>query len=299
MEGVLGAVTGRAAVLGQPVSHSLSPVLHNAAYLALERPWRYEAIECGEQDLAELLATAGPEWMGFSVTMPLKRMALTLADEVTARADAVGAANTLLPLRDDEPHGRGVDETRPSALRAAATRWQATNTDVDGILGALGEVLVRPRTATILGAGGTAQAAVAAVAELGLSRCSVLVREPKRATDLTDTARRVGVELTVETLAESHPALESDLLISTLPAHAADRLGSRRWRDDQVIFDVVYDPWPTALADSARRDSATVISGALMLLHQAAAQVELMTGCVPPIHAMREALRAAAPHSGV
>ncbi|SOD74246.1 shikimate dehydrogenase [Jatrophihabitans sp. GAS493] len=278
----LTGLTGRAAVLGRPVSHSLSPVLHNAAYLALGRPWHYEAIDCGEQDLGDLLASAGDEWVGFSVTMPLKRVALALADVVEPRAVAVGAANTLLPLRD-----------------RAAPGWRATNTDVDGILRALAEVGAQPRTATILGAGGTAQAAVAAIGELGLSSCTVLVRDPSRTADLKATALRVGVELAIETFTDAHPALGSDLLLSTLPAHAADLLAIRTWHRDQVILDVVYDPWPTALANSAQADGATVVSGALMLLHQAAAQVELMTGASAPLQEMRDALRGAAPRAGV
>jgi shikimate dehydrogenase len=106
----------RAAVLGSPVAHSLSPVLHSAAYAALGLEWTYERVECDEDALPGLLASLGPEWVGLSVTMPGKRVALSCATSATARAQAVGAANTLV---------RAVDG------------WHADCTDIDGVTGAL------------------------------------------------------------------------------------------------------------------------------------------------------------------
>jgi shikimate dehydrogenase len=264
----------RAAVLGRPVTHSLSPVLHRAAYGALGLDWDFDAIETGVADLAGLLASSGPEWAGFACTMPLKRVALELADSVSARASTVGAANTLLP-------------------RSAG--WSADNTDVAGILAALGEASVRPATATVLGAGGTAQAAVVALAELGLGRCSVLVRDGSRAAEVIRTAERAGIEVEVGALDDA----AGDLVISTLPAGAADALAARSWRAGQALLDVVYSPWPTPLAVAVAAAGGTVVSGALMLLHQAARQVELMTGRAAPVDAMRAALLASVPDCGV
>ena len=87
----------RAAVLGSPIKHSLSPVLHGAAYQALDlHGWHYDKIECDEAGLPRLVDSMGPEWAGLSLTMPLKRVALTVADEVSALAEAIGAANTLI-----------------------------------------------------------------------------------------------------------------------------------------------------------------------------------------------------------
>jgi len=142
----------RAAVLGSPIRHSLSPVLHGAAYQALGlHGWRYDMIECDEPGLAPLLDGMGPEWAGLSLTMPLKRVALAVADEVSPLARAVGAANTLV----FPPGG-------PAAGR------RADNTDVAGLVAALREAgLGRIQRAVILGAGGTAQSALAAVRELG------------------------------------------------------------------------------------------------------------------------------------
>jgi shikimate dehydrogenase len=264
-----------AAVLGRPVGHSLSPVLHRAAYDALGLRWTYSAIDCGEAELAGVLA-ARPEWAGFSCTMPLKRAVLEVADEVAPVARAVGAGNTLLP--------------RPGG------GWRADNTDVAGIVASLAEHGVEPGSVALLGAGGTAQAAVVALAAAGFDAVTVLVRDPSRTAELRVTAEVVGLRLAVGTLGSP---VTSDLVVSTLPPGAADALAAGPWRSGQTVLDVVYSPWPTALAGGAAAGGARVISGALMLLHQAAAQVALMTGREPPVGAMRAALAAAVPGCGV
>jgi shikimate dehydrogenase len=271
----------RAAVLGHPISHSLSPVLHRAAYAALGlTDWHYEAIDCDEAALTALIDGADPaRWGGFSCTMPLKRAALSLAAQADPLAVAVGSANTLLPL--------------------PAGGWRAATTDVVGMVAALGEAKAHFYDVTILGAGGTAQAALAAVAIAGAARCTALVRDQGRASQLQATAERLGVRLEIADLYAGAAALSADLVISTLPAGAADEIAARRWRNDQFVLDPVYDPWPTELASAAAGRGATVISGALMLLHQAAAQVQLMTGRPAPLGAMREALREAAPDAGL
>jgi shikimate dehydrogenase len=251
-------------------------VLHLAAYRALGLNWTYEAIDCGVEELPAVLADRA-EWAGFSATMPLKHALLGVAAEVGERAASVGAANTLLAGRDG---------------------WIADNTDAYGIGTALTEHDVWPGSATLLGAGGTAQAALAALSDRGMDECTVLVRNAMRADALLATAARLGIRLSVATLDADHPALAADLVVSTLPPRAGDRYAARRWRSDQAVLDVVYRPWPTALAAAASEGGATVVSGALMLLHQAAEQVRLMTGRDAPVEAMRAALRVAAPNSG-
>lgn len=256
-------------MLGRPVNHSLSPALHRAAYAALDLDWTYDAIECDVAALPEVLA-AHADWRGFSCTMPLKRALLDVAAEVRPLARDVGAGNTLLP--------------RPGG------GWIADNTDVHGIVAALREHDVGARETCVLGAGGTAQAAVAALAGLGVDACVVLVRDASRTGAVRQVAERFGVRLQVADLAVDAPALAADLVVSTLPAGAADPLAARTWRPGQALLDVVYAPWPTPLAAAVGAAGGTVIGGALMLLHQAAAQVELMTGRRAPIDAMRAAL---------
>ncbi|MGI8678664.1 MAG: shikimate dehydrogenase [Jatrophihabitans sp.] len=271
-------VLGRAAVLGRPIAHSLSPVLHRAAYDALGLAWTYDAIDCGADQLGAVLA-ARAGWAGFSCTMPLKHAALDIAASVRPLAAAVGSANTLLP----GPRG-----------------WLADNTDVPGIVAALREHgREAARTVTVLGAGGTAQAVLGTLRELGVPGCTVLVRDLARTDALRDAADRLGVEAQVRTIDVGEAALHAQLVVSTLPAGAADLVASRRWTPDQTVLDVVYAGWPTALARAAAGGGASVISGALLLLHQAAAQVELMTGSPAPVEAMRAALRAAVPDCGV
>ena len=264
----------RAAILGRPITHSLSPLLHAAAYAQLGLTWRYEAIDCGVAELAAVLADRS-DWAGFSVTMPLKRTLLDVAAEIRPVARTVGAGNTLLP--------------RPGG------GWVADNTDVAGIVTTLAERAVAPASVTILGGGGTAQAAVAALAVRGVPRCSVLVRDAGRAEHVRATATAVGIELDVAPLAADAAQLRADLVVSTLPAGAADVLAAFAWTPEQAVLDVVYDPWPTPLAAAAAAAGARVLSGALMLLHQAAAQVELMTGLPAPVPAMRAALTRAVP----
>jgi shikimate dehydrogenase len=137
----------------------------------------------------------------------------------------------------------------------------------------------------------------------------VLVRDPARTGALRATAERCEVELRVGALGETSGAggthgsgasrLHADLVVSTLPAGAADVVADAVGRPGQTVLDVVYEPWPTALAAVAGRSGAQVLSGALMLLHQAAQQVQLMTGRPAPIEAMRAALRSARPNAGL
>lgn len=252
-------------MLGRPIAHSLSPQLHRAAYDALGLDWTYDAVECGEQELPALLDELGPEWAGLSLTMPLKSAVLPLLDDVSGLARDVAAANTVV-LRDGRRSGH--------------------NTDVAGIVEALREAGIRSVTrAVVLGGGATARSALAALASLGCPDPVLVVRS--KPVETLAAADRLGVRPTVAPW--SPGVLDGcDLLVSTLPAGAADRFAAHV-SAVPALLDVVYDPWPTPLAAACR---GVVVSGAAMLLHQAAAQVALMTGRTPPLGAMRSALPA-------
>ncbi|MBB3665746.1 shikimate dehydrogenase [Prauserella sediminis] len=267
----------RAAVLGRPVDHSLSPVLHGAAYRALDLPdWTYERIDMDEAGLPAFVDGLGPEWAGLSVTMPGKRAALVHATEVTPRARAVGAANTLVPV---------------------AGGWRADCTDVDGVSGALrcAGGFTGGGRAVVIGAGGTAAAVVVAAAELGVSAVALVVREPARAVETTEAARRVGLDVDVLRWSDTDLAAlaaGADLLVSTVPSEALtadlDALS-----DVPCVLDVIYHPWPTPLAEAVTARGGRIATGLDMLLHQAFGQVEQFTGHPAPRAAMRDALREA------
>ncbi|GAA4848086.1 shikimate dehydrogenase [Saccharopolyspora rosea] len=268
----------RAAVLGSPIEHSLSPVLHGAAYAALGlEHYRYERVEVDARGLPGFVAGLGPEWVGLSVTMPGKRAALAVADEATARAAAVGAANTL--------------------ARRADGGWAADCTDVDGVVGALRAAggFTTGHSGLILGAGGTAAATLAAFAELGVRDVVLAVREPARAAEAAETAERVGVRVRVERLDHldlAAAATASDVVVSTLPAGALDARAAEL-ATASCVLDVVYHPWPTPLASAVLAAGGRVATGLDMLLHQAFGQVEQFTGRAAPRREMRDALASA------
>ncbi|MEV5713701.1 shikimate dehydrogenase [Amycolatopsis mediterranei] len=265
-------------MLGKPVAHSLSPVLHGAAFAALGLTgWTYERIETSAEELPGLVERLGPEWTGFSVTMPGKRAALDHADEVTPRAAAVGAANTLVRTE------RG---------------WLADCTDVEGVTGALraaGGYEPSPAdTAVVLGGGGTAAAAVVGLAALGVRQVRLVVREPARAGETLDAAKRAALDVDVLRWAETDFAAlgSAAVLVNTVPpdavaAHVAELAAVGH------VLDVIYHPWPTPLAEAVAARGGRLATGLDMLLHQAFGQAEHFTGRPAPRAAMRDALRAA------
>jgi shikimate dehydrogenase len=260
-------MTKSCAVVGSPVAHSRSPVMHRAAYDALGLNWTYETIEVAEGGLTDFASRLGDEWAGLSVTAPLKREAAALATTATAVVRELGVANTLVPIPSD----------------AGPPAWHAANTDVPGAVNALAERGVTAvRSVRILGGGATAASMLVVVRQLGATDVEVMVRSPEK-------VRLDGV--TVRSLAEP-PGDRVDLLISTLPADIASA-GSAAWAESATaLFDVSYDPWPTSLAASARAGQAFV-SGLDLLAHQASLQVELMTGESVNAALLREAALAA------
>jgi shikimate dehydrogenase len=264
----------RAAVLGAPIAHSLSPVLHTAAYRSLGLTgWSYEAIECDEVRLPGLLATLGPDWAGLSLTMPLKRAVLPLLDHTEPLAGTVGAANTVI-LKDGQRLG--------------------FNTDVAGLAAAMRTAGVKPEgNVVVLGGGATACSALAAVQETGTCDVTVAVRARPRAEPLLRVAARLGVTVRLAELgAGPLTSRRWDVLISTIPGPAAAGVAglvATGALTARAVVDVGYDPWPTPLAGAAARAGSVVISGYELLVQQAAGQVELMTGHKAPVAAMRAA----------
>ncbi|HEX5202449.1 MAG TPA: shikimate dehydrogenase [Actinoplanes sp.] len=277
----------RAAVLGRPIAHSLSPVIHNAGFVAAGLTgWSYVAIECDVPDLAGLLAGLDATWAGLSLTMPLKEEALRLAATATKVARATGAANTLVRRE----HGT----------------WHADNTDVAGMVrvlhdAGLGTSAVRgggqaSPSVTVLGGGGTCRAALGAAAELGATEVTVVTRRASARDELEPAAEALGIKLLGAPWAEAAALFGADAVISTVPKGAADHLAAEvTWRPGTVLFDAIYDPWPTPLAAAASAAGVPVFSGLDLLLAQALSQFEQFTGVVPaPEAEMRAALSEAA-----
>ena len=270
-------------VIGSPIAHSLSPVLHEAGYRAAGLgDWSYESAEVTAGQVPSFLAGLPSDVRGLSVTMPCKEAALAAADEASALAREVGGANTLV---------------------RRSGRWFADNTDVAGVLRALLDAgCTAASSAVVLGSGTTARSVVAALAELGVTSVTFVVRERARP-ETVALARAHGMEVAVlrENAPETVRAVGLALLVvSTTPMRAADELAERLVAAPSLrigpaagpyLLDVVYADWPTRLARVMAERGARVISGIEMLVHQAGVQFELFTGRAAPIADMLEAGR--------
>ena len=292
----------RAAVLGHPIAHSLSPVLHRAAYASLGLDWAYDAVDVTQEELPAFVDALDASWAGLSLTMPLKQAVLPLLDHVEPLAVVVGAVNTVVVQRG------GV---RPTLVGA--------NTDVHGIAAALAEagagagaaggtgskdgvavggILGEPPVGVVLGAGATAASALAGLAHLGVTASVLLARTAARAGAAMRAAHRMGVDATVRTLDPADRALGlmagAEVVVSTLPPGAADALAGLIERSGSavhgVLLDCAYTPRPTALVTAWRGAGGRAVTGERMLLHQAGEQVRLMTGAPAPLAAMDHAL---------
>ena len=263
----------RAAVLGLPVSHSLSPRLHTAGYAALGlSDWTYTAIDTSEEDLVGFVDGLDASWRGLSLTMPLKERAFAVAERVTDVARQARAINTL--------------------IRRGDGRWDADNTDVHGIVESLRHTDHGGR-AVLIGAGATARSAVIALDRLGVSDLVIAARRPTAGETLADFARTTGMAASVVPLDAwaQHPP---PLVVSTVPVGAGEALvasaQSVHGRMDLTLFDVVYAPWPSPLAAVVQAAGGAAISGLEMLIHQAALQFELFTGHPIDVSVMRAAV---------
>lgn len=264
----------KAAVLGKPIAHSKSPLLHLAAYRALGLgDWTYERVECTGEQLPGLVSGLGDEWVGLSVTMPGKFAALEFADERTERAVRIGSANTLV---------------------RTAGGWRADCTDVDGVTGALRSIGVDDlgdATAVVVGSGGTSRPALVGLADLGVRSVTVVARSEARARAIFDC---LGEDIDARWLPFDAPDLaevcsSAAALVSTVPPEAAAPYATSLARAPRIL-DAIYDPWPTPLAIAAEKGGSAVVGGLHMLLNQAFGQVEQFTGLPAPRAEMARAV---------
>lgn len=244
-------------VVGSPIQHSLSPVIHNAAYAHLGLDFSYQKHEVASGDLRNFLNERNLS--GVSVTMPLKREAFELADSHDDQAGITGVVNTLL---------------RHSGL------WQGFNTDVNGFMHCF-RALSNVRVVTILGSGATARSTALAVSRSFPEANVFVVARNRNSTDgLVEFLSSLG--MTASSIApELATIVGSDLVVSTVPGGALDELWHQVGLEDEIpagtLFDVAYDPWPSSAATSWGKDS---ISGLDLLIWQAVEQVKIFAAAL-------------------
>ena len=244
-----------AAVLGSPISHSLSPLLHAKAYAELGIEGTYESREVKSGELKSFLNSNGSVFNNLSLTMPLKEEALAIADSVTKIAQQIQSGNTL----------RKVDG-----------KWELTSTDVEGFSFALqshgkkadGNLLV-------IGAGATARAVVASCDGVS-SNISVLNRSPER----EEAIRLAGPKTEIKFIPWDSPIdfQDFDLVVNTTPGDTASIFCHQITSARSTFFEVLYNPWPTQLLSHWRNSGGYGIDGLDLLIHQAISQVELFAG---------------------
>jgi shikimate dehydrogenase len=273
----------RLAVLGHPVSHSRSPAMQNAALeaLGLGGEWGYEALDIEPGDFAaRTRELPGHGFVGANVTIPHKEAALSLADEASDAAERIGAANTL-----------SFDD---GSIRA-------DNTDATGLIAALPDPL-EGRLALVLGAGGSARAAVWALAEQG-SLVSVWNRTPARADELVRDLARAGEGTPSEgrlraVTAEQVRGNGYELIVNSTAIGMRDEnpfehlpLEPERLGAGVVLVDLVYAGSDSRLVREARDRGATAVEGLEVLVRQGADSLRIWTGLEPPLDVMRDAAR--------
>ena len=255
----------RAAVLGSPIAHSLSPKIHSKAFEILEISGEYQAIEVDEKAFPTFFAeNSEANWNGFSLTMPLKEIVFLASNQVDDRARRINSANTLYRSGDG---------------------WAVTSTDYLAF-----ETLLSVdanANVAIIGGGGTARAAIGSL-NSKLRSVDVLLRNPARMQAMSTAAPDIKVNQ-----CEMDTALDSYyLIIQTTPSGAFDQYAANLNNTSGSVLECLYKPWPTPLASRFAELGGTVISGKELLVEQALFQIELFTQMKIDFAQMRQALLA-------
>lgn len=248
-------------VLGNPVKHSLSPILHNAAYKYLELPYLYTAIETDVNGVREKISNlAKGEVLGLSITMPFKELAVELSNEKTDYVKLSESANTLV-FRNQ--------------------KIVAENTDIYGIIECLRGKVPLDEEWGIIGTGATARSSIIALQELGVKEVSVIGRSAEK---LSVLSNRYGIKaLTFQDVELP------EFLISTIPSYTQSE-NTHIVQYAKVLLDTTYHPWPSEFAKSVNRNNGLVIHGINMLVHQAVKQIEIMLGREVPAQVLIDSL---------
>ena len=277
-------MTHRAYVIGTPIGHSLSPVMHNAAFTACGLDARYEAVELDGADLETWIASIRDDGAtyGFNVTVPHKERILQHLGGIEGDAELCHAVNTV---RLD---------------RANGVRLVGTNTDTLGFRQSLAEAAdmsLRGQRVVILGAGGAARAITVVALQDGAAEIVLANRHIERARDLLNDLSGLAEDVPIRAVELSADPVRTALATATVVINATSvGMRSRESPLDPdllprsgLVVDIVYNPRRTALLEGARRRGAVVVEGLGMLVHQAAAAFEIWTGRPAPVQQMRDA----------
>lgn len=249
-------VTRNFGVLGSPISHSRSPALHRAAIAALGIDAHYRATDVSAAELPQFIESLDSTWDGLSLTMPLKQTIRPLLVDECPISALTGAVNTVV---------RGQDG------------WEGLNTDVWGATTAIrqhgGTTF---RRAILLGAGATASSLVVALRDLGVESLVIVARDPSRTAEARELAQRLGMDAHTAVFGQSLDS--SDIVVSSLPSDAVLTSDAIECLDAELLFDVVYEPWPSALGKEWAARGLESISGLHMLLWQAVRQARVFYG---------------------
>jgi len=249
-------VTKNFGVLGSPISHSRSPALHRAAISSLGIDAAYGSTEVTESELAGFLESLDDTWVGLSLTMPLKQVVRPMLTRECATSTLTGAVNTAVRRQDG---------------------WEGYNTDVWGATTAIRQQWgTEFRRAILLGSGATASSLVVSMHDLGVESLDIVVRDPSRTDDVQAVARHLGIDARVAPFGQSLDS--ADLLVSSLPASAVLTPEILGGLNAVALFDVVYQPWPSALGKEWAARGLESISGLHMLLWQAVRQARIFYG---------------------
>ena len=278
----INAKTTLVGLFGWPVTHSISPQMHNAAFVSRQMNWRYLAFPVPPDRVSEAVDSLQALGLrGVNVTVPHKQAVMKHLQNWTAAAEAIGAVNTIVVDEDGQLTG--------------------DNTDGAGFIADLVAHDVDPanKRALVIGAGGSARAVVYGLAEAGVHSISILNRTVAKAVELAATMQSYFPQIRISSAAfpddVTGSAQEADLIVNCTSLGMEPRIEGLPWeenvefREDQIVYDLVYNPAMTRLLQLASTDGATSIGGLGMLVYQGAIAWEKWTGEAAPVSVMQQA----------
>ncbi len=278
----INAATTLVGLFGWPVTHSISPQMHNAAFVARQMNWRYLAFAVPPERVHEAVAALPALGLrGVNVTVPHKQAVMPHLQHWTPAAEAIGAVNTIVVEKDGQLTGDNTDGA------GFIADLQAHNVEPEG------------KRALVIGAGGSSRAVVYGLAEAGVDSVKILNRTVAKAVDLAATMQSYFPEISLDGAAfpddVTGNAQDADLIVNCTSLGMEPHVEGLPWeeniefREDQIVYDLVYNPAMTRLLQLASTDGATAIGGLGMLVYQGAIAWEKWTGETAPVAVMQQA----------